>query len=134
MLHQMSLLVMLVMLVDKIPMPPADKRTRGRPNRYSERLIVKALVIMIIRRLYSASALLAFLQQEDGVSQRLRDLLQEQGQFPSRRTWERRLKTLPERLPDLIGCLGRVLVEELQPFGQHGRAAALDSTALKTGG
>ncbi len=134
MLHQTSLLVMLVMLVDKIPIPAAEKRTRGRPNRYSERLIMKALVIMIVRRLYSASALLAFLQQADGVSQRLRDLLQEQGQFPSRRTWERRLNALPERLPDLIGCLGRALVEELRPFGEQGHGAAMDSTALKTGG
>jgi Transposase DDE domain len=134
MLHQTSLLVMLVTLVDNIPMPAEAKRTRGRPKTYSERLMVKALVVMIIRRVYSASALLAFLQQEDAVSVRLRELLVENGRFPSRRTWERRLKALPENLPGLIGCLGSYLVEELCPFEGRGRAAAMDSTALKTGG
>jgi hypothetical protein len=89
---------------------------------------------MIIRHLYSASALLAFLQQEDALSVRLREMLEENGRFPSRRTWERRLKTLPEHLPGLIGCLGKYLVEELHPFEGLGRAAAMDSTALKTGG
>jgi hypothetical protein len=135
MLSRNSLLVMLVTLVDRIPLAPASaKRRAGRPTTYSERLILKALVVMIVRRLYSASALLAFLDQPDPVSQALRGLLKEQGQFPSRRTWERRLAKLPERLPGLIGCLGRHLVEVIQPWAQGGRAAAMDSTALKTGG
>jgi hypothetical protein len=37
-------------------------------------------------------------------------LLSEKGRFPSRRTFERRLKTLPETLPEQIGALGRHLV------------------------
>ncbi len=66
MLHQTSLLVMMVSVVDKIPIPPAPrKRPRGRPNTYSDRLILKALVIMIVRRVYTASALLTFLEQPD---------------------------------------------------------------------
>ena len=135
MLHQASILVRLVNLVEYIPMPPPpSKRARGRPNTYSDRLIVKALVIMIVRRLYTASALLAFLEQPDGVSQQLRVLLVEKGRFPSRRTWERRLAKLPEHLPGLIGCLGRYLVELIQPWAVAGRAVAMDSTALKTGG
>jgi DDE family transposase len=135
MLHQTSLRVMLVQLVDQIPMPAAgSKRPRGRPNKYSDRLILKALIIMIVRRVYNATALLAFLEQEDAVSQQLRRQLSENGSFPSRRTWERRLAKLPERLPGLIGCLGRHLVELIQPWVEMGRAAAMDSTALKTGG
>lgn len=135
MLQQKSLLVMLVGTVGRIAMPSApSKRPRGRPTTYSERLILKALVIMMVRRVYSASALLAFLEQEDAVSQQLRVVLCENGQFPSRRTWERRLAKLPERLPDLIGGLGRTLVELIQPCTQTGRAVAMDSTALKTGG
>ncbi len=135
MLHQTSLLVMVVGLVDRIPMPPApSKRPRGRPNTYFDRLILKALVIMIVRRVYSASGLLALLDQADAVSQQLRGLLCENGQFPSRRTWERRLAKLPDQLPGLIGCLGRALIELIQPFAHAGRAAAMDSTALKTGG
>ena len=52
MVYREPLLVMLVKLVDQIPFPePPKKRGRGRPKVYSDRLIVKALVIMIIRRL-----------------------------------------------------------------------------------
>jgi hypothetical protein len=96
--------------------------------------MMKALVIMIIRRLYTAYALLAFLAQDDPLPQQLHSLLSEQGRFPSRRTWERRLATLPQHLPGLIGCCGRHLVTLLQPWALHGRAAAWDSTALATGG
>jgi hypothetical protein len=96
--------------------------------------MVKALVIMIIRRLYTAYALLAFLAQDDPVPQQLRPLLWEQGRFPSRRTWERRLAALPQSLPGLMGCIGRSLVTLLQPWARHGRAVACDSTPLATGG
>ena len=110
MLPQKPLLVMLVVLVDRIPMPPPpQKRGRGRPKEYPDRLIVKALIIMIIRRLYSAYSLLAFLEQETALTQQLRALLtDEQGRFPSRRTWERRLKILPDDLPGMIGTLGDI--------------------------
>jgi hypothetical protein len=96
--------------------------------------MVKALVIMIIRRLYTAYALLTFLEQDDPLPQQLRPLLYEQGRFPSRRTWERRLVTLPQSLPGLIGCCGRHLVALLHPWARDGRAAACDSTPLATGG
>jgi hypothetical protein len=89
---------------------------------------------MIIRRLYTAYALLAFLDQDDPLPQQLRPLLWEHGRFPSRRTWERRLAALPQRLPGLIGCLGRHLVTLLRPWAMHGRAVACDSTPLATGG
>jgi hypothetical protein len=135
MLRHKSVLVTLVQLVDRLPWPPEPaNRPRGRPNTYSDRLMVKALVIMIIRRLYTAYALLAFCEQDDPLPQQLRPLLYEQGRFPSRRTWERRLATLPPRLPGLIGCCGRHLVALLQPWARHGRAVACDSTPLATGG
>jgi Transposase DDE domain len=95
---------------------------------------MKALVIMIIRRLYTAYALLTFLDQDDAVAVQLRPLLREHGRFPSRRTWERRLAILPQSLPGLIGCVGRHLVVLLTPWATHGRAAACDSTPLATGG
>jgi hypothetical protein len=135
MLRQTSLLVTLVKLIDQLPWPPElVNRPRGRPKTYSDRLIVKALVIMIIRRLYTAYALLAFLNQADPLPQQLRLLLYEQGRFPSRRTWERRLAVLPQSLPGLIGCCGRHLVVLLTPWATHGRAVAFDSTSLETGG
>ena len=36
----------------------------------------------------------------------VRNLLLEHGQFPSRRTWERRLRHLPQTLPAQVACLG----------------------------
>lgn len=135
MIAQEPLLVIFVNLIERIPFPeqPA-KRKRGRQESYSDRLILKALVIMIIRRLYSAYSLLAFLEQETALTIQLRELLTEQGRFPSRRTWERRLAKLPDGLPALIGCFGRYLVAALQPWGGDGKAAAVDSTALRAKG
>jgi hypothetical protein len=64
----------------------------------------------------------------------VRDCLREEGRFPSRRTFERRLKAVPESLPEQIGCLGRHLVEVLKPWESRGRAVALDSTTLQAKG
>jgi len=132
MLQQEALLVMLVKLVDKIPEAPApEKRRRGRPKVYADRLIVKAVVIMVIRRLYTAYSFLAFLEQDTSLTHQLKAVLtDEQGRFPSRRTWERRLKQLPDTLPGLIGSLGCYLVFVLCPFQHQGRAVAVDSTRL----
>lgn len=135
MLTQGSILVSLLWLVEQIPTPPPAKRQRGRQETYADKLFVKALIVMIIRRLYTAYALLHFLEQDDPVALRIRPLLTEHGRFPTRRTWERRFAKLPVRLPALIGCLGRHLVELLQPWAKQGHAAAVDSTPLRaTGG
>jgi hypothetical protein len=62
MLRHTSVLVSFVLLIDRFPWPPEPpKRPRRRPKTSSDRLIVKALVMMIIRRLSTAYALLAFL-------------------------------------------------------------------------
>ena len=130
-----SILVSLVRLVDYLPFPPPPpRRKRGRQRTYTDRLIVKALVVMIIRRLYTGWALLAFLQQDDPVVAQLRPLLTEQGRFPTRRTWERRLAVLPPTLPGLIGRLGRQLVTVFTPWAQQGHGAACDSTAVRAHG
>ena len=136
MLHQKPLLVIFVLLVDRIPITaPPKKRGPGRPKVYPDRLIVKALVIMVIRRLYSAYSLLAFLEQDTALTHELRAVLtDDQGRFPCRRTWERRLDALPDSLPGLIGALGRYLVRLIRPWAKQGRAAALDSTALRAKG
>jgi Transposase DDE domain len=66
--------------------------------------------------------------------QQVRALLTEDGRYPCRRTWERRLNAIPETLLAQIGCLGRHLVELIQPWQHEGRAAALDSTILHARG
>ncbi len=130
-----SVLVALVQLVDHIPVPPPPaKRRRGRPDTYSDRLFLKALVIMIVRHLAKVHELLAMLEEPTAEMRHLRALLTEQGRYPSRRTWERRLARLPATLPAQIGCLGRYLVDLLQPWQTAGRAAAIDSTTLRANG
>jgi len=52
------------------------------------------------------------------------------GRFACRRTWERRLATIPEMLPAQIACLGCFLLELLGLWAQAARAAAIDSTVL----
>jgi Transposase DDE domain len=133
MVPETTLLVRLVMLVDHIPLPPRPAR-RGHPSVYSDRLFLKALVIMIVRHLPTVHALLAVLEQPTPEMQALRVLLYEQGRYPSRRTWERRLKAIPTTLPAQIGCLGRYLVATLDPWQQDGHAAAIDSTPLRARG
>ncbi len=135
MIAQDTLLVRLVKLVDQIPVPPPlPKRGRGHPKVYSDRLFLKALVIMIVRHLHKVHELLTVLEQDTPEMDVLRALLTEKGRYPSRRTWERRLKTLPDTLPAQIGCFGRALVALIQPWARSGRAAAIDSTVLQANG
>src|SRR5919202_5997534 len=91
MVPEPSVLVAVVQLVDRLPLPPPPAR-RGRPAVYSDRLFLKALVIMIGKHLPRGHTLLAGLHQPTPEMQRLRALLSEQGRYPSRRTWERRLR------------------------------------------
>jgi hypothetical protein len=135
MIGQQTMLVTLVQLVDQLPVPPpAAKRGRGRPITYPDRLFLKAVVIMIVRHLHRVNELLCVLDQPTAEMQTLRGLLTLQGQFPARRTWERRLAALPDTLPAQIGCLGRSLVALIQPWAACGRAAAMDSTVLRAQG
>lgn len=132
MVHPGSLLVTLVRLVDRLPTPaPPSRRGRGRPRFYPDRLFLKALVIMILRHLHKVHELLAVLEQPTAEMETLRAALTLDGCFPARRTFERRLKALPETLPAQIGCLGRHLVALLTPWARSGRAVAVDSTALR---
>jgi hypothetical protein len=134
MIPQESLLIQLVRMIDRIPQPPPAKAGRGHPKVYSDRLFLKALVIMIVRHLHKVNELLSVLAQPTAEMQTLRELLTENGRYPTRRTWERRLKGLPESLPAQIGCFGRYLVALIQPWAKCGRAGAIDSTVLRANG
>lgn len=134
MIPQEPVLFWLLMAVDRIPEPPSGKRGRGRPCFYLDRLFLKALLFMIIRRIHTVHGLLAVLAEPAPEMQRLRALFVQAGRFPTRRTWERRLHALPATLPARIGCLGRHLLALLRPWAEAGRAVALDSTALRARG
>jgi hypothetical protein len=135
MIGQDGVLVQLLRLVDRIPAPPPPpRRPRGRPVVYPERLFLKALVVMIVKHLHKVGELLAVLEEPTPEMRSVRELLKEGERFPCRRTFERRLKALPETLPEQIGCLGRHLVALLRPWASRGRAVALDSTVLRAKG
>jgi hypothetical protein len=129
-----STLELLLAVLDRIPMPPGS-RGRGRPVVYPDRLFLQALVIMIVKRLPRVHLLLAVLDQPTPEMRRVRARLTDaQGRYPTRRTWERRLRAIPDTLPAQIGCLGRHLVATVDPWATGGRAAAIDSTPLRARG
>jgi hypothetical protein len=135
MIAQESLLVTLVKLVDRIPMPPPpSQRGPSRPKVYRDRLSLKAVVIMVVRRLHKVHELLSVLHQPTPEMRALRSLLTVDDGYRSRRTWEHRLKAIPEGLPRQIGCLGGYLVGLIRPWTNCGRAAAVDSMVLRAKG
>lgn len=65
MVRQESTLVMLVQAVDTIPLPePPARLGRGHPVIYAERLFLKALVVMGVKRLTTVYELLSVLAQD----------------------------------------------------------------------
>jgi hypothetical protein len=135
MINEVSLLVMLVKLVDRLPLPATPvKRGRGRPKTYSDRLFLKALVVMIVKHLHTVNELRSVLDQPTAQMLRLRQEFTLDGRYPTRRTWERRLKNLPDSLPLQIALLGHYLLEVLNPWQEGGPAAAIDSTVLRAKG
>ena len=134
MIARESLLVLLVRLVDRVPEPPPAPRRRGSPTYYGDRLFLKALIVMTVRRIHSVSGLLGVLEQPSPEMQTLRQFFTQAGRFPCRRTWERRLKALPATLPARIAGLGRHLVSLIEPWAECGRAVAIDSTTRRARG
>lgn len=136
MVPQESLLILLVGLIDLIPVPPAPaQRKRGHPKTYPDRLFLKALVVMILQQVHTPSGLLAILAQPTAEMQRLRqDLSLPNGRFACRRTWERRLASIPGTLPAQIACLGCFLLALLGVWVKNACAAAIDSTVLSARG
>jgi len=68
---------------------------------------------MIVKHLQKAHELMSVLNEPTYEMQQLRGAvapLTENERYPTRRTWERRLKGLPANLPEQIGCSGRYLV------------------------
>src|SRR6266567_3680283 len=80
MVSQDSLLVTLIKLVDRLPLPALPtKRGRGHPKVYTDRLFLKALVIMIVRHLHNVHELLSILAQPTAEMRRLHEVLSEHG-------------------------------------------------------
>lgn len=137
----LPLLVQLLGLIDHVPLTPSSVSSissaarRGRPCVYSERLSMKAVVVMVVRHLPTVHALLVVLEQPDMAAVRAALLGGEQGgSWPTRRTFERRRKALPAHLPAQIAALGTYLLGELAPWAAGSRAVAIDSTPAAASG
>src|SRR5688500_17367027 len=129
------LLVQLFRLIDSIPLPPPPSpRRRGRPFTYPDRLFLKVLLFMNLRRLYRVHELYSVLCQASAEILLIRALLFPGGKMPSRRTFERRLDRLPDTLEEQIAMLGAHLVELWRPWDSSARAVAVDSTCLRASG
>jgi len=129
------LLVQLLRMVDAIPEPPPpSSRGRGRPLVYPERFFVKVLVFMILRRLHRVHEAFTVLSYPSADILEIRAVLFPGGKLPSRRTFERRLKRLPDQLPAQICSLGTHLLKLYRPWEHSGRAVAIDSTPLRAQG
>jgi hypothetical protein len=129
-----SNLVTLVKAVDRLPMADPVPRGRGHPKVYSDRLILKAVVVMIVKRLPTPHLLVAVLHEPTAEMAELRMLLSEHGRFPCRRTWERRLAQLPDTLPAQIAWFGKHLAALIEPWQDGSPIAAIDSTVIRANG
>jgi hypothetical protein len=89
---------------------------------------------MMMRRLSTVYNFINCIYKFYTVAQQVRPVLTEHGRCPTRRPWDRRLATLPARLPALSGWLGRQLGPLLQPWAAQGHAAAVARTPLRANG
>jgi hypothetical protein len=135
MIHQDSTLVTIFRQIDEIPLPKqVEKQAKGHPKSYSDRLILKGLVFMVIRHIRHIHEFHSMLRQPTPELDEIRLQLSEENQFPSRRTWERRIQPIIDAMPEIIGSLGRYLVTIIKPWERSGSAVAIDSTILRAGG
>lgn len=122
-------LLLVLALIDKIDLPDKQQKiTAGRKQHYSDRLFVKAAVIMTMKRLNKVYELLTVVNEPTRTMQTLRTHLTLREKMPTRRTFEPRLTALSERLPQWIAHLGAFLVRLLDAWQETGRAVAQDST------
>jgi hypothetical protein len=94
---------------------------------------LKVILFMTLRRLYRIHEVYSVLCQPSAEILLIRAHLFPE-KFPSRRTFERRLKRLPSTLEEVIPFVGELLVELWQPWAGSARAAAVDSTCLYASG
>src|SRR4051812_18941810 len=117
-------------MIGCIPWPVIPSRKRGRPYVYSPTVILRCFIVRIWFRLDSNNGLHTFLDTDCQYSRKL-VLACGLVSIPCRRTFDRRLKTIPTDIKERISAMGNLFVaEELVDLS----ITAIDSTLLKAKG
>lgn len=125
-----SVLFSILHLVGCIPWPVPAARRRGHPYVYSPTVILRCFIVRIWFRIDSNNALHEFLVSDSLYSRRLAAACGLKS-VPDRRTFDRRLKTIPSDVKQRIAAMGRLFVAEgmIDPY-----IVAPDSTLVRAKG
>jgi hypothetical protein len=117
-------------LIGCIPWPTTPKK-RGRPYVYSPTIILRCFIVRIWFRLDSNNALYIFLNMDCKYNHKLAGAC---GlvTIPSRRTFDRRLKTMSTDMKERISTMGNLFATE-RLVVEHS-ITAVDSTLMKAKG
>jgi len=132
-----SILISILYLIGIIDWSPSNaksgrKRRRGRPYVYSPTIILRCFVIRIWLRLDSNRSLHYFLCLDLPFNKRVMKACGLSSAYlPSRRTFDRRLKTISTDIKERISTMGNLFVVEdlVRPY-----VVATDTTLLKSNG
>ena len=126
-----SILFNILYLIGCIPWPTIPKK-RGRPYVYSPTVILRCFIVRIWFRLDSNNALHIFLNVD--CCQYNHKLVLACGlvSIPSRRTFDRRLKTISTNIKQMISAMGYLFVTERLVVDPS--ITATDSTLIKAKG
>ncbi len=125
-----SILFNILYLIGCIPWPTTPPRKRGRPYVYSPTIILRCFIVRIWFRIDSNNALHIFLNMDCQYNHKLAvacGLIK----IPSRRTFDRRLKTISTDIKERISTMGYLfVVGGLVDLS----ITAIDSTLMKAKG
>jgi len=121
-------------MIDCIPWPSISSRKRGRPYVYSTTIILRCFIVRLWFRLDSNNALHTFLNTDCQFNQKLA-LACGLVSIPSRRTFDRRLKTISSDIKQKISTMGYLFAAECKVMVDDDHSiAAVDSTLMKAKG
>src|SRR3954466_10568433 len=118
-------------MIGCIPWPIIPRRKRGRPFVYSPTVILRCFIVRIWFKIDSNNALHTFLDMNCQYNRKLA-LACGIVTIPSRRTFDRRLKTISADIKERISTMGCLFVAEGLVVDPS--IAAIDSTLLKAKG
>jgi hypothetical protein len=125
-----SILFNFLYMIGCIPWPSLPPRKRGRPYVYSPTIILRCFIVRLWFRLDSNNALHIFLNMNYPYNHKLA-IACSLVKMPTRRTFDRILKTMSTDIKEMISTMGYLFVTEGL---LHHFISAVDSNLLKTNG